>query len=192
MARQPIKADWPEIRRLAELGCAIPDLSQQFKVNEATIWGRIRTEDWMTPAKVTRLNKRITSFIANGKNLAFSGKKGEESSSHILNAETWEQKAEKLRALSYQVAYKAIQAAEDQVVIESASDLKAAVHVARQATGLLDTEAPPVALSLFAGGMGLGPAVDMEYASNSTPVRDVTPASAVSTPAITADDGFWE
>jgi len=76
-----------------------------------------------------------------------------------LILDTWETRAESLRNLSYSVAVEAIKSAKGQIVLESASDLKHAVHVARQATGVLDTETPAVQLSLFAGSPEMGPRI---------------------------------
>jgi hypothetical protein len=53
--------------------------------------------------------------------------------------------------------YKAMEQAD--VVIETASDFKHAMHVARQATGVLDTDAPQIQLSLFANQDISGPAI---------------------------------
>jgi hypothetical protein len=66
--------------------------------------------------------------------------------------ETWQQKADSLRVLSFETAVEAIKRSRGLIAIETASDLKAAVHVARQATGVLDTEAPAISLNL--GGSG--------------------------------------
>ena len=110
----------------------------------------------------------------------FGGKSEDEKFDSLL-LETWESKAANLRELSYRVAVKAIKASEGQIVVETASDLKHAVHVARQATGLLDTDQPQVQLSLFAGGMEMGP-----------PVRDIHAENVQSIPAVTDNDGFWE
>jgi hypothetical protein len=61
--------------------------------------------------------------------------------------------------VAYEAAIQAIEDSSGKIVIESASDLKHAVHVARQATGVLDTDAPQIQLSLFANQDISGPAI---------------------------------
>jgi len=73
--------------------------------------------------------------------------------------ETWQDKAEHVRTVAYEAAIQAIEDSSGKIVIESASDLKHAVHVARQATGVLDTDAPQIQLSLFANSDLSGPAI---------------------------------
>ena len=85
--------------------------------------------------------------------------------------ETWETRASDLRNLSYSVAVEAIKSAKGQIVIESASDLKHAVHVARQATGVLDTDAPQIQLSLFANSDLSGPAIMESQAIDVEPLQ---------------------
>lgn len=90
---------------------------------------------------------------------SLSGGPGASEKSDSLLLETWETRAADLRNLAYSVAVQAIKESKGQIVIESASDLKHAVHVARQATGLLDADAPPIQLSLFGNGDICGPAI---------------------------------
>ena len=98
-----------------------------------------------------------------------------------LILDTWETRAESLRNLSYSVAVEAIKSAKGQIVLESASDLKHAVHVARQATGVLDTETPAVQLSLFAGAPEMGPRI--------VEAMDCTPDTLQQDQELA---GFWE
>jgi hypothetical protein len=96
--------------------------------------------------------------VPRGKGWLFRGAELSEKAESLL-VDTWETRAESLRNLSYSVAVDAIKSAKGQIVLESASDLKHAVHVARQATGVLDTETPAVQLSLFAGSPDSGPRI---------------------------------
>jgi hypothetical protein len=88
-------------------------------------------------------------------------------------AETWAQKADSLRILSFETAVDAIKRSRGLIAIETASDLKAAVHVARQATGVLDTEAPTISLNLGGGG-GFFEQAGPVYEAISEPVEPVT------------------
>jgi len=88
-------------------------------------------------------------------------------------AETWQQKADSLRILSFETAVDAIKRSRGLIAIQTASDLKAAVHVARQATGVLDTEAPAISLNLGGGGgffEQAGPVYEAERVEQGEPV----------------------
>ena len=160
MANTLATPHWEEIRRLAEQGVPMPDIARAFEVSEKTIYNKSAQEDWLTPsrlkAKISRTRQTLHS--ENGKTPLLSQKDALEISESLL-LDTWETRAESLRNLSYSVAVEAIKSAKGQIVLESASDLKHAVHVARQATGVLDTEAPAVQLSLFAGAPEMGPRI---------------------------------
>lgn len=160
MANIAATPHWDEIRRLAEQGVSVKDLSTRYGVSEKTIWNRSGSEDWLTPG---RLKAKISQSYKNRNGIPrddplFRGVELSEKAESLL-LDTWETRAESLRNLSYSVAVEAIKSAKGQIVLESASDLKAAVHVARQATGVLDTEAPAVQLSLFAGAPEMGPRI---------------------------------
>ena len=160
MANTLVTPHWDEIRRLAEQGVPIKDLSSRYSVSEKTIWNRSCSEDWLTPG---RLKAKISQSYKNRSGISrddplFEGPGLSEKAESLL-LDTWETRAESLRNLSYSVAVEAIKSAKGQIVLESASDLKHAVHVARQATGVLDTETPAVQLSLFAGSPDSGPRI---------------------------------
>ena len=160
MANTLATPHWDEIRRLAEQGVPIKDLSSRYNVSEKTIWNRSCSEDWLTPG---RLKAKISQSYKNRSGISrddplFRGAELSEKAESLL-VDTWETRAESLRNLSYSVAVEAIKSAKGQIVLESASDLKHAVHVARQATGVLDTETPAVQLSLFAGSPDSGPRI---------------------------------
>jgi hypothetical protein len=160
MANTLATPHWDEIRRLAEQGVPMPDIARAFVVSEKTIYNKSAQEDWLTPsrlkAKISRSRQTLHSGI--GGEPLLSQKDATEISDSLL-LDTWETRAESLRNLSYSVAVEAIKSAKGQIVLESASDLKHAVHVARQATGVLDTETPAVQLSLFAGSPDSGPRI---------------------------------
>jgi len=177
MANNVVTDQWPEIRLLAEQGVSIASLSERFGVKEKTIYSKSGAEDWITPgklkAKLEQLQReKAKTSLSRGESLSEKG--------DSLLLETWETRAASLRNLSYDVAVRAIKESRGQIVIESASDLKHAVHVARQATGLLDTEAPAIQLSMFANQDICGPAVMESQAIDVEPLQ--------SAPEI---DGFW-
>ena len=182
MANTLATPHWEEIRRLAEQGVSVKDLSTRYGVAEKTIWNRSCSEDWLTPG---RLKAKISQSHKNRNGISrddplFRGSELSEKAESLL-VDTWETRAESLRNLSYSVAVEAIKSAKGQIVLESASDLKHAVHVARQATGVLDTETPAVQLSLFAGSPDSGPRV--------IEAMDCTPDSLQQDQEL---DGFWE
>jgi hypothetical protein len=150
---------WSEIRRLAEQGVPLPKLAEDFDLAVNTIYNKSAAEDWLTPSRVRAKVEKLTALKQkNGGDPLLGGKSiAEKSESLILD--TWETRAADLRNLSYGVAVEAIKSARGQIVIESASDLKHAVHVARQATGILDADAPQIQLSLFANQDMSGPAI---------------------------------
>jgi hypothetical protein len=154
---------WPEIRRLAEQGVPLPKLAEDFGLAVNTIYNKSAAEDWLTPSRVRAKVEKLTvlkqKHIAGSGGDPLLGGKSIAEKSESLILETWETRAADLRNLSYNVAVEAIQAAKGQIVIESASDLKHAVHVARQATGILDADAPQIQLSLFANQDISGPAI---------------------------------
>ena len=147
---------WPEIRRLAEQGVPMSTLVEKFGVNTKTLYGRCAADDWLIPSRV---KAKLFNEGRKGVIPLFTSKPLSEIGITALH-ETWQDKAENLRQLSFRVAEQAIRAAEGTIAIESASDLKHAVHVARQATGLLDADAPAIQLSLFGGGADIsGPSI---------------------------------
>ena len=181
MAAPPVTDNWPEIRRLAELGVPLPRLAEEYNISVKTVYNRCGSEDWMIPSKLQARLRRISETRKAVSCDPLFGGKGEAEKTDSLLLETWEERAANLRDLSYRVAVKAIKQSEGQIVVETASDLKHAVHVARQATGLLDTDQPQVQLSLFAGGMEMGP-----------PVMDIQADNVGALPENMDDDGFWE
>ena len=151
---------WDEIEKLAVQGVPTSTLSQRFGVTEKTIWDKACREDWQTPTRIKAKLRDLAEKQARVRATSplLGGVSPSEFSDSLL-LETWETRATSLRNLSYNVAVEAIKSAQGQIVIESASDLKHAVHVARQATGLLDTDAPQIQLSLFGSGDICGPSV---------------------------------
>ena len=165
MANLPVTNDWPELRRLAEQGVTVAELSRRYGINETTIYNRSSREDWLTPKKATL---KVGSLLerearARGRESGVSPPKADASLSnfgtHVL-ADTWEARSHEIRHLAYDVASRAIREARGRIVVESASDLSHAVKVARQATGLLDEKQPTITVGIFqasedmtAGGM---------------------------------------
>lgn len=147
---------WPEIQRLAELGVPLTDLAERFKVNAKTLYNKCWSEDWLIPK---RLKGKLEQANRKSGSDPLLGGKSPSEFSHSLLLETWQDKAEHVRTVAYEAAIQAIEDSSGKIVIESASDLKHAVHVARQATGVLDTEAPQIQLSLFANSDLSGPAI---------------------------------
>jgi hypothetical protein len=147
---------WPEIQRLAELGVPLTDLAERFKVNAKTLYNKCWSEDWLIPK---RLKGKLEQANRKSGSDPLLGGKSPSEFSHSLLVETWQDKAEHVRTVAYEAAIQAIEDSSGKIVIESASDLKHAVYVARQATGVLDTEAPQIQLSLFANSDLSGPAI---------------------------------
>ena len=147
---------WAEIQRLAELGVPISKLAEDFEVNINTLWGRATKNDWLLPRRV---RAKIQAIEAKQSRDPLLGGGALSKIGERAFVETWQEKAEHIRTISYEAAVEAIESSKGQIVIESASDLKHAVHVARQATGLLDTDAPQIQLSLFGSGDICGPSI---------------------------------
>ena len=146
---------WTEIRSLAEAGAEYDLIAEQFGVTVNAISIRASREQWLTPGRVKLRIKSHEEYKAKEAEKVSLAKHTltplPEKESQIL-AETWAQKADNLRILSFETAVDAIKRSRGLIAIETASDLKAAVHVARQATGVLDTDAPAISLNL--GGSG--------------------------------------
>jgi len=142
---------WTEIRSLAEQGASYQSLADTYGEEIETITKRSYRDGWLTPQRVKVKIQSLQKLQCpeNGdtpQNTASSEKVGQ------ILAETWQQKADSLRVLSFETAVDAIKRSRGIIAIQTASDLKAAVHVARQATGVLDTEAPAISLNLGGGG----------------------------------------
>lgn len=159
-------AQWAEVRSLAEQGVSYSVLSVKYGVESRQLENRSYYEGWLTPARVkARLSTINKSFSGEGVNSAPSRLCDSEKVTLTL-AETWAQKGESLRNLSFETAVNAIKRSKDLITIETAADLKAAVHVARQAAGL-DADAPAVSLNLYGGTGGgffeaAGPVIEAE------------------------------
>jgi hypothetical protein len=142
---------WTEIRSLAEQGASYQSLADTYGVEVDTINKRSFRDGWLTPARVKVKIQSLQKLQCPPEDFAPQNTASSEKVGQIL-AETWAQKADNLRILSFETAVDAIKRSRGLIAIETASDLKAAVHVARQATGVLDTEAPAISLNL--GGSG--------------------------------------
>jgi hypothetical protein len=165
-------SDWQAIRSLAEQGVDYTALAEQYGVSYNVIAIRSHAEQWFTPSRVKmKLNRMGDNDVNNVKNPPLSAAHHEKKV-EIL-AETWQQKADSLRVLSFETAVEAIKRAKGLIAIETASDLKAAVHVARQATGVLDTEAPAISLNLGGSG-GFFESAGPVFEAVSEPVESVT------------------
>ena len=142
---------WTEIRSLAEQGASYQSLADTYGVEVDTINKRSFRDGWLTPARVKVKIQSLQKLQCPPEDFAPQNTASSEKVGQIL-AETWQQKADSLRILSFETAVDAIKRSRGLIAIETASDLKAAVHVARQATGVLDTEAPAISLNLGGGG----------------------------------------
>lgn len=172
---------WPEIQRLAELGVPLPTLAERFDVNVKTLYNRCGSEDWLIPRRLkAKISQSQNISGKTGSDPLFGGLSNAENSRSLL-VETWQDKAEHVRTVAYEAAIEAIESSSGKIVIETASDLKHAVHVARQATGLLDTDAPQIQLSLFGNGDICGPAIMENQAHDVEPLQEL-PESP----------GFWD
>ena len=160
MANLPVTNDWPELRRLAEQGVTVAELSRRYGINETTIYNRSSREDWLTPKKATLKIGSLLEREARARSQESGGSPPKADASlsnfgtHVL-ADTWEARSHEIRHLAYDVASRAIREARGRIVVESASDLSHAVKVARQATGLLDEKAPTINVGIFQAGEDL-------------------------------------
>lgn len=165
--------EWQAIRSLAEQGVDYNKLVEEYGVTYGSIAMRSHREGWFTPdrvkMKLNRMNNNgVSDGVKGGEKATQSDKKAE------ILAETWQSKAESLRILSFDTAVEAIKRSRGLITIETASDLKAAVHVARQATGLLDAEAPAISLNLSGGGGFFEAAGPVYEADSVEPAEPVT------------------
>ena len=180
MANHLVTDKWDEVKLLAEQGIPIGELSIQFGISIKTIYGRAAAEDWLTPgkvkAKLSQLHRETQKRLPET-SLLPGGCLSEKSNSVLL--ETWETRAQKARHLGWEKMFKAL--SESDVVIESASDFKHGMHVLRQSTGLLDTDAPQIQLSLFGGGDICGPSIMENQAQGVVELQNEQEL-----------DGFWE
>jgi hypothetical protein len=163
---------WTEIRSLAEQGASYQSLSEAYGETVENINKRSFREGWLTPSRVKVKIQELQKLQCPQSESAPQNTASSEKAGQIL-AETWQQKAENLRILSFETAVDAIKRAKGLIAIETASDLKAAVHVARQATGVLDTEAPAISLNL--GGSG-------GFFSQAGPVYEATEPEGIGEP----------
>jgi len=169
-------SDWQAMRSLAEQGVDYDTLTEQYGVSYNAIAMRSHKEQWFTPERVKLKLSRAPKLPENGVSDTVQNMPPP---SHVYGkkegilAETWQQKADSLRVLSFDTAVDAIKRAKGLIAIETASDLKAAVHVARQATGVLDTEAPTISLNLGDSG-GFFDQAGPVFEAVSDPVESVT------------------
>lgn len=167
---------WMEIRSLAEAGADLNLIAEQFGVTYNAISIRSSREKWLTPGRVKLSIRAHEEYrVKNDEKVSLdkhSLAAPHEKKAEIL-AETWQTKAENLRILSFETAVNAIKRSQNLITIETAADLKAAVHVARQATGLLDAEAPAISLNLGGGG-GFFEAAGPVYEAVEAPAEPVT------------------
>ena len=163
---------WTEIRSLAEQGASYQSLADTYGVEVDTINKRSFRDGWLTPARVKVKIQSLQKLQCPPEDSAPQNTASSEKVGQIL-AETWQQKADSLRILSFETAVDAIKRSRGLIAIQTASDLKAAVHVARQATGVLDTEAPAISLNLGGGG-GFFEQAGPVYEAVSDPVEPVT------------------
>lgn len=177
MANLPVTPHWAEIQRLAELGVPLPTLAERFNVNPKTVYNRCSSDDWLIPKRLKAKIEQVRGKT--GFDPLFGGKSNAENS-HSLLVETWQEKAEYVRTLAFETAIEAMEDSKGKLVAEKPSEFKALVHVARQATGLLDTDAPQIQLSMFANSDICGPSV-ME----STPIECETVSNGED------DADFW-
>lgn len=164
--------EWQAIRSLAEQGVDYNKLAEEYGVTYGSIAMRSHREGWFTPDRVKmKLNRMngggVSDAVKNGEKPPISDKKAE------ILADNWSERSAYIRDLQYKTAIRAIERSKDIITIETASDLKAAVHVARQATGLLDAEAPAISLNLSGGG-GFFEAAGPVYEAVSESVEPVT------------------
>ena len=164
--------EWQAIRSLAEQGVDYNKLVEEYGVSYNAIAMRSHAEQWFTPSRVKMKLNRMGGNDVNSVKTDLPSTAPHEKKAEIL-AETWQSKAESLRILSFDTAVDAIKRSRGLITIETASDLKAAVHVARQATGLLDAEAPAISLNLSGGG-GFFESAGPVYEATSEPVEPVT------------------
>ena len=168
---------WTEIRSLAEQGVPYADLADRYGVTPRQIENKSYYEGWLTPGRVNIKAIQQTAFRdKRGSGLSHIDATSRTSDSQNVGealVETWQQKADSLRILSFDTAVDAIKRAKGLIAIETASDLKAAVHVARQATGVLDTEAPAISLNLGGSG-GFFESAGPVYEAVSEPEEPVT------------------
>ena len=169
---------WTEIRSLAEQGVPYAELGEKYGVEPRQIENKSYYEGWLTPKRVNIKAIQQTAFrdkreFGGGQNDTLSRTSDSPKVAEAL-AETWQSKAESLRILSFDTAVEAIKRSRGIITIETASDLKAAVHLARQATGLLDAEAPAISLNLSGGGGFFEAAGPVYEAERVEPVEPVT------------------
>lgn len=163
---------WTEIRSLAEQGVPYAELGEKYGVEVDTINKRSFRDGWLTPSRVKVKIQSLQKLQCPPDEFTPQNTASSEKVGQIL-AETWQSKAESLRILSFDTAVEAIKRSRGLITVETASDLKAAVHVARQATGLLDAEAPAISLNLSGGG-GFFEAAGPVYEATEAPVEPVT------------------
>jgi len=168
-------SDWQAIRSLAEQGVDYDTLTERYGVSYNSIAMRSHKEQWFTPERVKLKLSRASKLPENGvsgtaQNTPLSAnpvsKKDE-----ILETD-WNEAATYVRKLSLKTAIRAIEGAQF-IECKNGADLKALVHVARQATGVLDTEAPAISLNLGGGG-GFFEQAGPVYEAISEPVEPVT------------------
>lgn len=156
-------------------------LSDRFVVNIKTIYNRCAAEDWLIPKRLKAKVEQMDALKGKtGSNPLFGGRTNAENAQSLL-IESWQEKAEYVRTLAFETAIEAMEDSKGKLIAEKPSEYKALVHVARQATGLLDTEAPAIQLSMFANSDICGPSVMESQPIDVEPLQNDAEIS-----------GFWE
>jgi hypothetical protein len=180
MANIAATPHWDEIRRLAELGVPLSKLAEDYGLNPNTVWSQATRNDWLLPRRVRSKMAEVEAKNAQSRKTSLFGGKDMSEIGERAFIETLEDKREYLSTLSYEAAVEAMEKSKGQMIAEKPSEFKALVHVARQALGM-DTEAPAIQLSLFAGAPEMGPRI-----------MDITDCTPDALQQDTELSGFWE
>ncbi len=149
---------WAEIQRLAELGVPLQKLAEKYTLSIATVWSQATRNDWLLPRRLKAKAAQIEAENAQLQKRALLGGKSLSEFGERAFIESIEEKREYLTTLTFETAVEAMEDSKGKLIAEKPSEYKALVHVARQALGM-DTDAPQVQLSLFAGADLCGPSV---------------------------------
>lgn len=153
MGYPQVRTDWEAIKTLVVSGVSFKEVSDTTGVAWATIRKKAQRERWPYPAAVARKAKEMMKSVSKPLVRADNGSV-QSVTEPILEpdllskaADSWLERAENHRLLSYDIAHKALKGAKS-VPIRGWRDIDTADKMARRAAGLDSTEGTTVNVGL--------------------------------------------
>ena len=144
--------NWDDIRSLAEAGVSYAEIADKYNgLTRQLIQKKAHADKWMTPHREAKMRKEIER-----KQSEELARTGNVKDLEDVRAEIWEERGARVNEIAYDIAEKALVAAQKSEVavdmISDAKDLDTVVKVARTVTGQTRREeenaAPQVAVNI--------------------------------------------